>query len=131
MEKKCKLSDAELIDAVLEVAKSIAKREPLVLRIPGDPNHDADLLLAEICERFRKLKLKLSKEEAEKILFNLFLHDKYFYDLSNSKYKIVSNILESVKIKRIQSDGTVTYERIDYNELVNRFMNGVYFELPL
>ena len=66
-ELRSTLSDDELLEKVHEWVSKLCKSgaRDWVLHIPVDINRDPDILISELCERFKELKEKTRTKESE------------------------------------------------------------------
>lgn len=61
MSKDCTLSDGELCTSVIKWVHNLSSTggKAWCLRVPVDFNHDPDMLMLELVERYQKLILKI------------------------------------------------------------------------
>lgn len=52
-ERKCTLTDEELVESVITKVSKLCKEYQLPMSIPAKPNEDVDLLIAELAHRFK------------------------------------------------------------------------------
>ena len=65
MDKRCTLTDKELISKSQEWISKLAKSggDDWVLRVPVDFNHDPDMLFSELCNRLAEKEARIAKLE--------------------------------------------------------------------